>query len=64
MQFDAASSHSINVNTVLEIPLEMHGVISHIQTQLPTKDELENYRQGLLQSVELTVDVPWEPPLF
>ena len=61
MQYDAASSHSIKVNDVLEIPLEMHGVISHIQTRLPTEDELENYRQGLLQSVELTADVPWEP---
>jgi hypothetical protein len=35
-------------NNVLEIPLEIHGVISHIRTQLPTNEELENYRQGLL----------------
>jgi hypothetical protein len=32
MQFDASSSHCIKVNDVLEIPLEMHGVILHIQT--------------------------------
>jgi hypothetical protein len=48
MQFHAASSHSIKVNNALEIPLEMHGVISHIQTRLPTDEELESYRQGLL----------------
>jgi hypothetical protein len=46
MQYDSASSHSIKVNDVLEITLEMHGVISHIRTRLPTEDELENYRQG------------------
>jgi hypothetical protein len=57
MQFDTSSSlHSIRVNDVLEIPLEMHGVILHIRTQLPTDEELKNYRQGLLQSVKLTAD--------
>jgi hypothetical protein len=55
MQFDAAFSHSIKVNNILEIPLEMHGVISHIRTRLPTDEELENYWQGLLQSVAARV---------
>lgn len=60
-QFDPSSSHSIVVKDTLEIPLEMHGVISFLNTRLPTDEEIENYRAGLLQSVELTTDTPWEP---
>ena len=57
----------LSVNTLitvpgkLELPLEMHGVISHLRTCKPTVAEVERYQAGLLQSVELTEDVPWEP---
>jgi hypothetical protein len=62
IQFDTSSSHSIKVDGTLEIPLEMHGIISYIKkTQLPTDEELDRYHEGLLQSVELTADTPWEP---
>ena len=61
IQFDAASSHSVSVPGKLDIPLEMHGVISYLQTRLPTNDEIERYRAGQFQSVELTEDIPWEP---
>jgi hypothetical protein len=60
-QFDATSSHSISVSGTLEIPLQMHGVISYFDTRLPTMEELERYRAGHFQSVELTEDNPWEP---
>jgi hypothetical protein len=60
-QFDASSSHSIIVVDKLEIPLQMHGVISYLDTRLPTEDEIAEYRAGLFQSVELTSDTPWEP---
>jgi hypothetical protein len=57
IQFDASSSHSIKVEGTLEIPLEMHGVISHLQTRLLTNDELALvYRDG-----QLTDDTTWEP---
>jgi hypothetical protein len=61
IQFDASSSHSIKVNGTLEIPLEMHGVISHLRTRLPTDEELALYRDGQFQSVQLTDDTTWEP---
>jgi hypothetical protein len=61
IQFDASSSHSIKVEGMLEIPLEMHGVISHLRTRLPTDDELALYRDGQFQSVQLTDDTTWEP---
>jgi predicted hotdog family 3-hydroxylacyl-ACP dehydratase len=60
-QFDKTSSHSITVPGTLEIPLEMHGVISYLDTRLPTAEELEQYRAGQFQSVELTDNTPWEP---
>ena len=60
-QFDNTSSHSITVPGTLEIPLEMHGVISYLDTRLPTAEELEQYRAGQFQSVELTDNTPWEP---
>ena len=60
-QFDNTSSHSITIPGTLEIPLEMHGVISYLDTRLPTEEELEQYRAGQFQSVELTDNTPWEP---
>jgi hypothetical protein len=61
IQVDASSSHSIKIRGTLEIPLEMHGVISHLRTRLPTNEEIELYREGQFQSVDLTEDTPWEP---
>ena len=61
IQFDAASSHSIKVPNRVELPLEMRGVISFLSTRLPTESELESYRSGYLQFVELTARTPWEP---
>ena len=60
-QFDARSSHSIVIPNKLTIPLDMHGVISHLHTRKPTAGEIERYQEGLLQSVELTANTPWEP---
>jgi hypothetical protein len=44
IQFDASSSPALSIKVkkhmLVEIPLEMHGVISHIRTRLPTKEEL------------------------
>ena len=42
-QFDASSSHSITVPGSVEIPLQMHGVISFLETRLPTMEEIEQY---------------------
>ena len=39
----------------------MHGVISFLETRLPTMEEIEQYRDGQFQSVTLTNDVAWEP---
>ena len=61
IQFDSQSTHSIQIPGKLELPLTMHGVVSHLQTRRPTMDEIERYQIGLLQSVELTENVPWEP---
>ena len=60
-QFDSASRHSITVPGKLELPLEMHGIISHLRTRKPMTAEVERYQAGLFQSVELTEDIPWEP---
>lgn len=60
-QFDSKSLHSIILSNTLEIPLDMHGVIWHMRTRKPTADELQHYQDGLLKSVELTEDIPWEP---
>jgi hypothetical protein len=46
---------------MVEIPLQMHGVISYLDTRLPIDEEIEHYLVGQFQSVELTGDVPWEP---
>jgi hypothetical protein len=61
VQFDPNSSHSIIVPDQMEIPLEMHGVVSSFRSRLPTNEEIERYHDGELQSVELTADVPWAP---
>ena len=60
-QFDSSSRHSIVVPNQLEMPIELHGVISHLRTRQPTNDEIQRYQAGLLQSVELTANLPWEP---
>jgi hypothetical protein len=54
-------SHSIKVKGMLEIPLEMHGAISHLRTRLPTNDEPVVYHDGQFQSVQLTDNTTWEP---
>ena len=61
IQFDATSSHSITVPGRLELPLEMHGVISFLSTRKPSSDEIARYQAGSLNSVELTDKAPWEP---
>ena len=61
VQFDATSRHSISVPNRLELPMELHGVISYISTRKPTDAEIERYQAGHLQSVELTDNMPWEP---
>lgn len=61
VQFDARSRHSIVVPGQLELPMALHGVISHLSTRKPTNNEIRRYQEGLLQSVELTENMPWEP---
>ena len=61
IQFDTSPTHSITVPNKLELPLEMNGVISFIRTRKPTATEIEQYQTGMLQFVELTENVPWEP---
>jgi hypothetical protein len=41
--------------------MALHGVISHLLTRKPTRQELDRYHEGLLQHVELTANLPWEP---
>ena len=52
VKFDATISNR------LEIPMEMHGVISFLSTRKPTDDEIERNHAGHLQSVELTDNLP------
>ena len=62
IQFDSSSTtHSITIPGKLEIPLEMHGVISHLHTRKPMADEIEPYQAGQLQAAESIEDAPWEP---
>lgn len=61
IQFNPSSTHSLPVGRDLVIPLEMHGVISYLNTRLPTDAEIAQYRAGHFQSVELTKDFAWEP---
>jgi hypothetical protein len=42
IQLDASSSHSLKVKGAPVIPLQMHGVISHFRTRLPTSEEINN----------------------
>jgi hypothetical protein len=60
-QFDPQSAHSITVPDIVELPLEMHGVILHLRTRKPTAEEIEQYTNGLFQAAVLTEDIPWEP---
>jgi hypothetical protein len=55
------SSHSIIVTNTLEIPLDMHSMISHMRTCKPMVDELDPYQARLIKLVEWTEDIPWEP---
>ena len=61
MQFDKTSSHSIIVPNRVELPLHLRGVISYLDTRLPTASEIDNYQMGTLQFAELTEKTPWEP---
>ena len=57
-QFDETSSHSIYVpEHDLTLPLELRGVISGVNTRLPTEAELED----LATHVALTSDLEWDP---
>jgi hypothetical protein len=62
-QLDRRSNHEIKVpGKDLSIPLKMTGVISHIPTRKPTKEEMEEFRSLDPHSwIELTSEVPWEP---
>jgi hypothetical protein len=60
-QFDASSSHSITMPGTLDIPLQMHGVISYLKTWLLMAEEIAAYQSGHFQSVELTNNIAWEP---
>ena len=60
-QFDPQSAHSIIIPNRVELPLDMHGVISHLRTRKPMAEEIEQYTNGLFQEAVLTKDIPWEP---
>jgi hypothetical protein len=60
-QFDPQSAHSIIIPNIVELPLEMHGVISHLRTCKLTAKEIEDYTNSLFQEAVLTEDIPWEP---
>ncbi len=60
-QFDASSRHWIVVPNQLEMPMVLHGVISHLRTRQLTDNEIQLNQAGILQTVELTADVPWKP---
>jgi hypothetical protein len=60
-QFDPQSAHSITIPNIVELPLEMHGIISHLRTRKPMAKEIEQYTNGLFQEAVLTKDIPWEP---
>jgi len=60
-QFDPQLVLSITISNKVELPLEMHGVISHLRTRKPTAREIEDYTNGLFQAAVLTEDIPWEP---
>jgi hypothetical protein len=61
-QFDKSSTHSIRTEKGQEIPLEMDGVISYLQTRKPTIEEIHGFNKGIgLRSIVLTSDQDWEP---
>jgi hypothetical protein len=60
IQFDPSSTHLLRVGQDLVIPLEMHGVISYLNTRLPADADIAQYRAGHFQSAELTEDFAWE----
>lgn len=53
VQFDATLRHSISVPGRIELPMELHGVISYLSTRKPTDKEVQRYHDGTLQTVEL-----------
>jgi hypothetical protein len=60
-QFNPQSEHSITIPNKVELPLEMHGVILHLQTCKLMAKEIEQNTNGLFQEAVLTEDIPWEP---
>jgi hypothetical protein len=55
--YDQTSSHSIIIPSInLELPLQMRGVFSYLDTRKPTDSELLRCKQ-----VELTSETPWYP---
>ena len=58
-QYDPNSSHSIYIpDSDLELPLQMRGVFSYLETRKPFDDELVT-----CQRIELTSASPWDPDL-
>ena len=65
-QYKEGSRHTNSIQCILvtlklEIPLGLHGIISHLHTWLPTNDESERYHASECQSVELMDNILWEP---
>jgi hypothetical protein len=46
-QFDKKSTHSIRTEKGQEIPLELDGVISYLQTRKPTIEEIHDFNTGI-----------------
>jgi hypothetical protein len=59
IQLDVMLTHSFTIPGKLKLPLQMHCIISHLQTCKPTLEEIKRYQSGLLQAVDLTT-----PPFF
>ena len=56
-QYDNGSSHSIDVvNLDVELPLQMHGVLSYLPTRYPSHQDEDD---GIW--IEMTSTVPWDP---
>lgn len=57
LQFAESSTHSIYIPSLdLDLPLNLDGVISYLDTRKPSLEEWEN-----CDRIELTSAVPWEP---
>jgi hypothetical protein len=54
--YDPNSSHSIIIPGQLELPLQMRGVISYLETRKPTKEELEKCPR-----YKITSAASWDP---